>query len=504
MRWLLIIIAFGRALVAQTGSVEGRVTDSITHAPIAGVLVRIDGPSRAQTLSGANGLYRATELAPGRYNLSFRAAKYSEIPGISRTPVAVVIGSDVVRLDMEMKPLAKLRGRVLDAEGGPIDGARILLLRFPIGTGNIGQTDQQGWFAFENVEPGITILLATPKASKPRDTTDGERLALLPTYFPSATRRDQAEPIHIRAGAELTGLEIRLHSAAVYHIRGAVLDEAGRPAPGLTVQISGLNEPLDLQSPSISDEHGAFQFSNIRPGEWVLSAAAKSGELKLKATALATVSRRNLENIGLHLARPFAVEGVIDRDDAPDSQGERTITVVRLFQAATSRLETWASHEQDRTLRIENVYPGRYEVRPDARTEGWYLDSVKLGEREVLGQQFDLFDGSVPLRVTYRNDGARVRGVVEKGSGARIALLPLEDGLRGLQLDFVVPCGADGRFEIGNVRPGDYMAFAFDRVEPFALRDAAFVRTLARHAVKVHAERSGVVDTQLKVTAWPE
>ena len=54
---------------------------------------------------------------------------------------------------------------------------------------------------------GVKRTPGTPKRETP---PGGERNELLPTWYPSVTQADIAEPIVVRGGDDLFGIEIRL------------------------------------------------------------------------------------------------------------------------------------------------------------------------------------------------------------------------------------------------------------------------------------------------------
>ena len=47
-----------------------------------------------------------------------------------------------------------------------------------------------------------------------------------------------------------------------------------------------------------------------------------------------------------------------------------------------------------------------------------YLDSVRLSERDITTDQFEIGPGLLPFRVVLKTGGGRVRGTVEEGGGA--------------------------------------------------------------------------------------
>ena len=163
-----------------------------------------------------------------------------------------------------------------------------------------------------------------------------------------------------------------------------------------------------------------------------------------------------------------------------------------------------AFHQQDGSIRFPKVQPGRYTIFPVGYVAGYYVESVKLGDRDVMAHPLELTDGAIPFRVIYRPNAGRVRGNVEKGSKIAVALVPQDEALLDGQYIRTATCDVAGRFEVGSLKPGEYYAFAFDRLDRDALEDVTFVRNLRSAAVPVHVEAGKAADVDLKVTPWPE
>ncbi len=94
MRWLrpiyvaILITAFVpmQARAGTTGGIIGRVVDSQTRAPLAGVTVNASSPSQsAASTTDATGTFRFLTLAPDTYTLSFSKTGYDPVtqPGLS-------------------------------------------------------------------------------------------------------------------------------------------------------------------------------------------------------------------------------------------------------------------------------------------------------------------------------------------------------------------------------------------------------------------------------------
>jgi hypothetical protein len=486
------LLLLAAALHAQ--SIEGTVTNSITRAPIPGVNIRLKGPETYTATTDGGGVFRITQAAPGDYTLEVSVGDFFPSPG-TRKPVHVADAP--VRVAYELTPLCNLRGRVVFTDGTPARYARVMLAFRRGGSGQWTSADEQGRFSFPRLFPSRYFVLATaPANAKARD---GEDWA--PTFFPDSTDRAGAQLLTLRSGDDLSGYEIRLRSVPVRRVRGIVRDPLGRPAAGAAVQLAAVEVPASDRK-TTSDAEGVFEFDKVRAGDWRLVAG---GAPNLKGVEPLTVSGRDLDRVEIRLARPFTVEGFVDREDPVDAEGKRLVSGVSLLpEPSRPELQVLKFHEQDGSFVLKNVYPGRYEIAPLGFKPGFYLESVKLGDREVLGQRVDLFEGVPPIRVTYKPNAPVVRAHVENGAGARVVLVPQDDAFKTDQFIRSQAVGADGRCEIGSLRPGDYFAFAFDRYDIAALEDPMFVRGLVPRAEKVHVEKGETATVSLKVTPWPE
>ena len=237
----------------------------------------------------------------------------------------------------------------------------------------------------------------------------------------------------------------------------------------------------------------------MRPGEWHVTAELR-GAVVLRGTAAAVLSNRDLDNLEIRLAAPFPITGFVQRNPSPNRKPTRVMLVPEGIGPPPV-----AVHEPDGTLRIPDVYPGRYQIRPYGQAEGEYVDAVLLGDRNVTGQTLDLMNGSIPIRVIYKSNGGRVRGHVERGAGGTVVLLSQDESFVNLQVNQAL-CDPGGAFDIANLRPGSYFAFAFDRIgDHQALSDVDFVRAIAVRgkSVQVEAEHTTLLD-DLRIAPWPE
>src|SRR6187455_2086985 len=94
----LLLTAY--ASLAQT--VDGALVDSVTRAPLPGVIVTLTGPARYDATADEVGAFHISPVQPGKYVLNIVKAGYRLSPSKRG---ALQIDSDR-RLTVEMDPLA--------------------------------------------------------------------------------------------------------------------------------------------------------------------------------------------------------------------------------------------------------------------------------------------------------------------------------------------------------------------------------------------------------------
>jgi Carboxypeptidase regulatory-like domain len=515
LRVFFFAIAMSAPLLG--GSIEGRVTNSVTGEPVIDASVRFIGAHSVvfSTATDSTGTYHLTGLDDGDYHGEFSKDGFSGPPTnsvafmLSGAGVAHVAGDTPVRKDAQLQPWGGLRGRVMDEDGTPAAGVEVEISR---SVDNSAITDQNGAFAFQEVAPGAYTVVARPKPETPKnqtETREGERLGAVPIYYPSATEPADAVSIPVRWGEDVAGIEIRLKSVPVHRVTGVVLDPEGKPAPQAEVRllgrpggrqylggvnvgtahpIVGSRAPAGLSQQQAlawmlttfasggwvagpgpeaevmkveTGEDGKFAFETVEPGDWRVSAVANEDSAKqLTGVASATVSEQDVEGVEVRLGGPVYVDVTADwgEDGVKDHPSTTMVSLAPLDGQPPFYFD-----KSQMPPEIFAALPGRYRVIGGSeRAPGYYVSSVTLGGAEVLGMVVELAQGSGPFRVTFKHDAGSVRGSAEKGEGASVFLVSNEPG----ELVNVreAKCGAEGAFEFSNVPPGDYYVVAFDRL----------------------------------------
>ena len=130
----------------------------------AGVKVQLTGNKQQYTATTSDGgTFRIANVPAGQYTVALDSHELMTPGGLRPIQVA---GPDPVRLDLELMPWARIRGRVLDDQGKPVEKAQIEMMRYRGGGGSIARTEADGSFVISGMGPGAYMLIAPPGAAE--------------------------------------------------------------------------------------------------------------------------------------------------------------------------------------------------------------------------------------------------------------------------------------------------------------------------------------------------
>ena len=212
-------------VLAPAASLEGRVLDTKTRAPVPRARLAVeDGPRTRTTRSGPDGRYQVRGLAPQRpYRVRADEPRYT---AYVRDRVLLATG-ETVRLDVPLTLAASLSGRVVDEGGRPVTGALVRIvppaqggmpgrLRVMRGAGRlVFRTSADGTFHVTRLAAGEDQRLTVAHPDFEPKTIGGLSLA------PGSAK---AVNVVLRRGLTLAG---------------RVRDEAGRPVSDAEIEVGG-------------------------------------------------------------------------------------------------------------------------------------------------------------------------------------------------------------------------------------------------------------------------
>ncbi len=500
-RTLICLLLLQSALLAQT--VEGTVssTGGTALAGVSVVLMKAGGQNEVteyRAVTDAAGAFRLQDVKDGVYVVDLQADGYwgPNPGGPGNRPFAVVGGQPTTRLRLEMMPEGKVSGRVLDGTDSPVPGAS-LVLAVPNGMLEQGTSGADGSFAFEQLVPGAySLLAAAPSGWKPPDPADGQAFAWVPTYYGEVSFREGAAPIVVRPGGDVSAQDVKLLTAPVHRLRGQVLEPAGDAAPGVKVELS---DTANREARStVSSKDGSFEFA-ITDRKWRLSAEAGSNEAKLAADISVEVAGKDLDDVTLRLTTPFSIHGSV-RFDPPEG-GKLPVGVLFTRGGDGAGPPVFGQFDENGKFTVDGIYQGVYGIRiaPPVPASGYFLDGIRVGDRETLTRDVELISGSVPISILFKAGGGAVQGTVADCGDANVILLPKDRSMRRQSLVRMARCAEGGRFEIPSVRPGDYYIFALASGNSALVPPYEMDRDYLNQAVRLTVTNNSTASVELKV-----
>jgi len=505
------------AAAQSPGALTGKVVDSVTKAPIPRVRVvayRLNSQTQStqlETRTNEEGVYNFPALATGRYSLNADRPGYttSNASGTINEIHDVKPGETTTGKDIVLVPQAVIRGRVLDADGEPVEQAHVQVLGMKRGRQAFGgpgvQTDDRGEFRIAKLPAGNYRVLVTGgrMGAATLDPSSGQRQVYSPTYYPSATEPSQAAEIRVVPGDERAGVDIRLQRTSVVRISGTVSGEIGtneyvqvnvQPVDSRGDASAGARHSSTAVSPQAA---GRFVLDSVRPGEYILTATTQHAV----ATMRLRVGQTDLDDIALAL-RPFLkVEGKLRRD--PDTKAG-TAQVGFIAVGGNFAAGGVGQVRPDGTFTLERMTPGRHYINVTA-PGGWVVRSITQAGQPAPSMIVDLSAGPVPIEITLHNKPARIDGTVESSdepNGRLMAVAieiddePLSPVLLGVRTKSAPV--RDNKFQILNLRAAKYKVFVVPQDLMELTLDPENVAKLAAKASEVTLTEGVTVPVSLR------
>lgn len=483
----LAAAALAQAPAENAASVEGAAIHSVSGAPIARAHISLRGlgPNAKNygALSTAEGKFSITGVAPGSYQATAERVGFFMPAGFGgSTTVAVALRSGEKRDDLKLPlaPLGAISGRVLDAEGEPVEAASVTI---DLGQGIsaiYGTTDDKGQFRLEGLQPGnyrvkaaVAALLSTP----PEVRSDGTvEVRYVPTYYAGVTDYKSATRIEVKTGADIEGVEIRLVRAPMVRLSGRVI--------GVPPETRGVNLLFSQTTSSRGmagvKNDGTFQIWNVDPARYLLSATWESGGQRVQTAPVdIEIGQTSIENLELRVIPPSDIAGqVVFEDDqarpqaAPQNQtaqqGSARAPTVELRTVDPGVPNAAGAHVSDLaadgSFHLTGVPAARYRVML-SWPRAW-VKAVTLGTERMEGNVLNLRGGSggASLTVLVSSGFGSITGTVTDDAGpvagARVALVR-DDFVSLGDVTFATTDG-EGLYKIANVRPGAYRIAAVE------------------------------------------
>lgn len=473
------------AAPSSTAVISGHVTSG--GQPVPGVAITLQSYDSATpksplptAITNEEGNYRLARVPEGRYVVTPVAPAFVVAGG----PVAdkagtlmssglgltgfivTVAGGDVVEgIDFALEGGGVITGRVTDDAGRPVVAVSIYSQR----VNEQGQTTG-GSSRFPTDDRGIYRIYGLPTGKYLVSVSDvlGTR-RFRKTFHPDTTDQKRATVVQVTAGAESTGIDIRLgHPQQIYVITGRLMDQAtGKPVSGVSISFGGWND--GRQGFMTTDPNGMFKIEDCVLGSYEVKISTTGGPTQGYYSDPVTiqVSDADVTDVEISAIRGVSVSGNVivsgSKDPAIMNALSQSIMTATNLQPGLRGSDTVAGATAIGPAgRFEfiGLRPGRMELRPVNLPEGFTFLRV---ERDGLPVK----DGLV-LSAGERVTTLRV--LVVYGTGSISGQIKVEGGVLPTRMSWLLKIrradgggevlsqmiDARGQFWVKNLAPGLY------------------------------------------------
>lgn len=522
---LAVFLAQGQT--SSSASVEGMVSNKLTGAPVKGAHViyvksasaagRAASPISSDT--DASGHF-SLQLAPGTYRLwvernGFARQIYGALsPAGEGSVLTLAPGQQLHDVAFKVVPLGAIAGRVVDEDGEPIQGVGIQVLRFNYTNGYrqlisvAGATsNDRGEYRVFGLPANRYLLLASlPNGPISRPMEAGALVPEVqdpfsPLYYPGVPDVDSASPVSLTEGAELADMNFQLRKVRAITVRGRLVSPMDKFSSSqiqvvLAHNENGVASYIDRISGAVDINTGKFEIRGVSPGSYLVVASqllaghSFGGRVPLEVSA-ATAQ----EQVAVPLSPAFEIPGVVEVEGAP--RGSLPNLIVRLLPSEGLALGPTPSSRvaSDGSIRLQGVTPGLWRVVLDSLPEDLWVKTESFAGNEVPAGELVINESTRgELRIVLAGNGAQISGTAtfdNQPCRATVVLAPAAPELRDFhQFYRVTNASEHGTFTLKGVRPGSYMLFAFQEIEPFAWFNPELLHTVESMGVPVVVNKS--------------
>lgn len=379
--------------------------------PGPGLLAALPASPRTTVATDERGRFEVRAIHPGLVELEV-AARGFEVERIR--DLELEPGQALQDLVVELTSAAQITGRITSAEGRPVPGARVHVVR-EVGSGSALQqafgfslSDGDGRYRLDSVSPG-------PKTV--------------------AAEHDDYQKVVREIDADRGDNELDITFDRGHEITGRVQDAFGEPLPGALLTLFPPGRALGGRRATAGPE-GSFAFRGVRPGEYSLR-----GEKEGYAAAEEVVSAvsGSVQGVELRLGEGGAVVGRIHGLELDDLSRVRVVAVGPGSSFQMGRVV------HDGSFRIDSLAPGSWQVIASLLGSGRQAEGSVTLESGALEAWLDLEFGA----------GWVVSGAVLQGgrpvSGRAITVVGMDVSDGGM-----VDTDQRGRFRIEGLATGTY------------------------------------------------
>lgn len=521
---------------AASGQISGHIYRTDTSAPLAKaevVLIPVNESGseaegeRRYTLTGADGFYVFGHVAAGTYVVhtspqGFVSRYFDDAasPEDSRV-LAISSGEALERIDIRVISEGVISGTVIDEENQPLVGVPVQAVRISYERGGRRLeapqatviSDDLGNFRLYRLPPGNYFVRIENTSV---NVQTGRRVTQR-AYYAGTVSIENAEPLKVADGSEVSGIRFSVIAAPTYSVTGNIVDTSGSGGPKqysvMLLHLSG----GDLALNAAASAGGSFIIQGVTSGEYLLHATAmqtKAGvQTKWPSREIAgyTTIRVPDSDVRANIQVSYGTD-VSGKVVVENSTGRSVSGIgIGLANEIVNRLTIWRSlgdtTVQNGGFRITNVLSGSYDFSV-WNASGMYLKKLVCNGKDFTLQPLTIESGSGASEcvVTLGTDAGVIKGRVLDGdkpvAHKIVVAIPEDRALRSVErFTITANTNSNGEYQLSSVIPGDYLLFSVAPDDDGSYFDINFADRNLRDAERVTVKSSETKTIALKPTA---
>jgi hypothetical protein len=518
-----------------SGQISGHIYRADTGAPIVKaevVLIPVNGTGseaegeRRYTLTGTDGFYTFGHVAVGTCVVHTSpqgfVSRYFDDAASSEDSRILAVGSGeaLERIDIRVVSEGVISGTVLDEDNQPLVGVPVQAVRLSYERGGRRRetpqaavnTDDLGNFRLYRLPPGnyfVRIENTSINVQTGRQVTQR-------AYYPGTVSIENAQPLKVADGSEVSGIRFSVIAAPTYSVTGNIVDASGSGGPKqysvMLLHLSG----GDIALNAAASAGGSFTIQGVTPGEYLLHATA----MQTKAGAQTKGPSRGIAgyitirvpdsdvraNVQVSYGTDVAGKVIVENSAGRSVNG----IGIGLANEIVDRLTIWSSlgdtTVQNGGFRITNVLSGSYDFSI-WNASGMYLKKIVCNGKDFTLAPLTIESGSGASEcvVTLGTDAGVIKGRVMDGDKPvvhrMVVAIPEDRALRSVERFTITGnTNSNGEYQLSGVIPGDYFVFAVSPDEDQAYFQIDFADRNQRDAERVSVKSRDTKTVTLKPT----
>jgi hypothetical protein len=465
-------------------------------------LIDTTGERRDPVYADANGRFEFAAVTAARYTLAAWKSGYVQTTFGARTPwepgavVALAPGESASGFEIALARGGVVSGRIVDDAGEPVPDLQVTVGRAAPSNGRLqfqpvalpATTNDRGEYRVGGLPSGsfaVSIFgwVASASIDGGYDSSPRPRSV----FYPQTPFLSQARPVIVRAGEEISSIDMAFTSDALVTpvVSGRIVDPRGPVAQAIVFASVNPDGVPSGGGGMTTVTRAAGEFSmRLPPGDYALSAR---GGRDLVATTRVVVDRADVTGIELVLAKGGRLSGRVMFEGT--SQRPPNMVAVQAVAESPGAIGggPFADANQPMRIRADGTFVlanllGTFQLKVVPEMRGWHPKSITGGGRNLLDVPFDIKSGD-DLRdvlVVMSDRTATLTGMVEGAAGSAfgsplsVLIFPNDARQAASRARWVRP-DQTGRFAASGLAPGEYLVALATDVDDLLWQTAPYL-----------------------------